>query len=100
VRKYIAKRGHRRPEDRLRAAVIASGIVTPLSAREFYSTYIVVIELTNSWVWLAHSDWVSRLLLRPRKARLIDSAGGIGPPIVMLILSAAALMFILTPLNT
>ena len=37
VRKYIAKRGYRRPEDRLRAAVIASGVVMPLSC----STYIL-----------------------------------------------------------
>lgn len=33
VRRYIDKRGFRRPEDRLRAAVLASGVLMPLSCR-------------------------------------------------------------------
>lgn len=34
VKKYIEKRGHRRPEDRLRAAVIGALVIMPLSCRE------------------------------------------------------------------
>lgn len=34
------------------------------------------------------------------KGIFMASAGGMGPPIVMMMFSAAALMFILTPVNT
>ena len=34
VRRYIAKRGYRRPEDRLRAALLGSGVIMPLSCCE------------------------------------------------------------------
>lgn len=35
VRRYMVKRGHRRPEDRLRAAVLGIAFVMPLSCGEF-----------------------------------------------------------------
>lgn len=34
VRKWMEKRGYRRPEDRLRASLIGAGIVQPLSGRK------------------------------------------------------------------
>lgn len=35
VRRYIQRRGHRRPEDRLRASIFGLGILLPVSCREF-----------------------------------------------------------------
>lgn len=74
VRKWIEKRGYRRPEDRLRAALFGAGVIGPVSCL----VYGWLLQANKGGLWpplvmLAINGIGSQLTLTPVNTYLVDS---------------------------